>query len=53
MRYLPKDYTRQEQLIADELSELGFRYDQQVPINQYTADFFVPELGLVIEADGV
>ena len=53
MRYLPKDYTRQEQLIADELSELGLRYDQQVPINQYTADFFVPELGLVIEADGV
>ena len=53
MRYLPKDYTRQEQLIADELSELGFRYDQQVPIYQYTADFFVPELGLVIEADGV
>ena len=53
MKYLPKDYTAQEKLIADELSELGFRYDQQVPINQYTADFFVPELGLVIEADGV
>ena len=50
---LPRDYTKQENLIADQLSELGLRYDQQVPINQYTADFFVPELGLVIEADGI
>ena len=53
MRVLPKDYTDQEQLIAEELSELGLRYDQQVPIQSYTVDFFVPELGLVIEADGV
>ena len=53
MRYLPKDYTKQEQLIADELSELGLRYDQQVEVYPYTVDFFVPELGLVIEADGV
>ena len=53
MRYLPKDYTKQEQLIADELSELGLRYDQQVDVYPYTIDFFVPELGLVIEADGV
>ena len=50
---LPRDYTKQENLIADQLSEFGLRYDQQVPINQYTADFFVPELGLVIEADGI
>ena len=53
MRYLPKDYTSQEQLIADELSELGLRYDQQVDVYPYTVDFFIPELGLVIEADGV
>ena len=53
MRYLPKDYTTQEQLIADELSELGLRYDQQVDVHPYTVDFFIPELGLVIEADGV
>ena len=53
MRFLPKDYTDQEQLIAEELSELGLRYDQQVPIQSYAVDFFVPELGLVIEADGV
>ena len=50
---LPRDYTKQENLIAEELSELGLRYDQQVPIHKYTADFFVPELGLIIEADGV
>jgi len=53
MRYLPKDYTTQEKLIADELSELGLRYDQQVDVYPYTIDFFVPELGLVIEADGI
>ena len=53
MRFPPKDYTAQEELIADQLSVMGLRYDQQVPINQYTADFFVPELGLVIEADGI
>ena len=50
---LPRDYTQQENLIANQLSEFGLRYDQQVPINQFTADFFVPELGLIIEADGV
>ena len=50
---LPRDYTKQENLIAEQLSEFGLRYDQQVPINQFTADFFVPELGLIIEADGV
>jgi len=50
---LPRDYTKQENLIADALSEFGLRYDQQVPISSYTVDFFVPELGLVIEADGI
>ena len=53
MRFPPRDYTEQEELIANQLSEMGLRYDQQVPINQFTADFFVPELGMVIEADGV
>jgi len=50
---LPRDYTKQENIIAQVLSELGLRYDTQVPINQYTADFFVPELGMIIEADGI
>ena len=50
---LPKDYTKQENVIAEVLSEIGLRYDQQVPISGYIADFFVPELGMVIEADGI
>ena len=50
---LPRDYTKQENIIADTLSEFGLRYDQQVPIDKYTADFYVAEIGLVIEADGV
>ena len=50
---LPRDYTKQENIIAQVLAELGLRYDTQVPINQYTADFFVPELGMIIEADGI
>ena len=53
MRFLPKDFTKQENLIAEELSEMGMRYDQQVPMGKYTLDFWVPEIGLVIEADGV
>ncbi len=53
MNLRPKDYTKQEQLIAAELSRLGLRYDQQVEMYPYTADFFVPELGMVIEADGI
>ena len=50
---LPRDYTKQENVIAQVLSDMGLRYDTQVPINQYTADFFVPELGMIIEADGI
>jgi len=53
MNLPPKDYTKQEQLIATELSRLGLRYDQQVEVHPYTVDFFIPELGMVIEADGI
>ena len=53
MNFPPKDYTKQEQLIAAELSRLGLRYDQQVEVHPYTVDFFIPELGMVIEADGI
>ena len=53
MRFLPKDFNKQENLIAEELSAMGLRYDQQVPMGKYTLDFWVPEVGLVIEADGV
>ena len=53
MNLPPKDYTQQENLIAAELSRLGLRYDQQVEVYPYTVDFFVPELGMIIEADGI
>tara|TARA_R110000824_G_scaffold145924_2_gene314475 strand:- start:2342 stop:2656 length:315 start_codon:yes stop_codon:yes gene_type:complete len=48
----PKDYTAQEKIIAEELDELGFRYAEQYIFFPYTVDFYVPELKLVIEADG-
>ena len=50
---LPKDYTKQEIIIADVLSDIGLRYDTQVPFSSYIADFFIPELGMIIEADGI
>ena len=53
MRFLPKDFTKQENFIAEELSNMGLRYDQQVPMGKFTLDFWVPEIGLVIEADGI
>ena len=50
---LPRDYTKQEIVIAQVLSEIGLRYDTQVQVSKYIADFFVPELGMIIEADGI
>ena len=49
----PRDYTDQENIIARCLDEYGLRYDQQVEFLNYSADFYVPELKMVIEADGV
>ena len=49
---LPRDYTPQENIIAECLSEFGLRYDQQVEFAPYTADFHIAELYMVIEADG-
>ena len=50
---LPKDYTKQEIIIANVLSDMGLRYDTQVPMSNYIADFFISELGMIIEADGI
>ena len=52
MQILPKDYTKQENLIAECLSEFGLRYEQQYEFWPYTVDFYIPELYMVIEADG-
>jgi len=49
---LPKDYTSQENIIADCLSEFGIRYDEQHMFWPYTVDFYIPELRMIIEADG-
>ena len=49
---LPKDFTKQEKIIADCLSKLGLRFTEQFNILTYTVDFWVAELSMVIEADG-
>jgi very-short-patch-repair endonuclease len=50
---LPRDYTDQENIIASYLSEWGIRCETQAPFPPYTVDFYIPELSMVIEADGV
>jgi very-short-patch-repair endonuclease len=50
---LPKDYTVQETTIAKCLSELGMRYEQQYAFYPYTVDFWLADISMVIEADGV
>ena len=53
MNIKPTDYTKQENIIADCLSEMGLRFEQQTMFGSYQVDFWIPELKLVIEADGV
>ena len=53
MNLPPKDYTVQENLIAQVLDECGLRYEQQYQISKYTLDFYIPEIKLGIEADGI
>ena len=50
---IAKDYTKQEQVVAQVISDLGLRYEQQYTVGPYTVDFYLPELQIVIEADGV
>lgn len=52
MNLLPRDYTTQENTIAKCLDEFGLRYDMQVEYYPYTVDFYIPELFMVVEADG-
>ena len=49
-----KDFTPQEELTADVLKEYGIRFIQQwkVPYTKYIADFYIPELCMVLECDG-
>lgn len=49
-----KDFTAQEELTADILKGYGIRFIQQwnVPHTKYVADFYIPELSMVLECDG-
>ena len=49
----PTDYTKQENIIAEYLSDFGMRYAQQYEFYPYTVDFFIEDVKMVIEADGV
>ncbi len=49
----PRDYTDQENSIANCLDEFGLRYEQQVYYHPYIVDFYIPEIKMVVEADGV
>ena len=49
---LPKDYTQQENIIAECLSDFGLRYEQQADFYPYSPDFYIPEIKMIIEADG-
>ena len=53
MNLPPRDYTEQELVIGKCLDEFGLRYDEQVYYHPYTVDFYIPEIKMVIEADGV
>ena len=53
MNLPPRDNTSQENTIAKILDEFGLRYDTQHFFVQYIVDFWVPEISMVIEADGV
>jgi len=53
MNIKPTDFTNQENIIADCLSDMGMRFEQQKQFYTYTVDFWIPDLKFVIEADGV
>ncbi len=53
MNLPPRDFTKQENLIAECLDEFGIRYEQQLEFFPYIVDFFVAEVEMVIEADGI
>ena len=53
MNLPPKEYTKQENIIAECLDEFGMRYSQQTSFPPYIVDFYVSEIKMVVEADGV
>jgi very-short-patch-repair endonuclease len=53
MTYYHKDYTSQEKTFAKCIEEFGLRYQTQYSFPPYIVDFYIPEVQLVIEADGM
>ena len=51
MNHIAKEFTRQEQIIANILDDLGIRYAQQVPCGPFILDFVVEGV-IALEADG-
>ena len=53
MRQPYKDDTKQERLLAKALEECGYTFMIQCDwFKPYIVDFYLPELGVVVEADG-
>ena len=52
MNLPPRDYTNQENIVAECLDKSGLRYTSQYEIFPYTVDFYIPEIKMVLEADG-
>ena len=52
MNLPPRDFTKQENIIADCLDKFGIRFEPQHEVFPYTVDFYIPEIKTVIEADG-
>lgn len=48
-----RNHTPQEKLVRRILEENGLLYQYQMDIGQYTVDFYLPELEVIVEADGV
>ena len=53
MNLPPKDNTPQEKIIEKILDEFGLRYDTQHFLMRYVVDFWIPEINMIIEADGI
>ena len=53
MNLPPKDFTSQEITITKCLDEFGLRYNEQHYFLNYIVDFWIPEISMVVEADGV
>ena len=48
-----KFWTEQEKLIQKCIEETGLRYISQARFGTYDVDFYLPEIEMVVEADGV